>query len=319
MKQIIIQAGKVAFKVSWLLIKVYVPLSLFSSFLRQVGFFDWLSPYLSPVMQLMGLPGKASITLVASFLGNVYAGIATIPSLNLSAREITILGIIVGFSHNLLVETGILVKLKFANYRIAFFRIVLGILAGILANILLPKHVNGAILNPFFQSSSTVDWYKVTMGMLTTIIQILILVFVIQVAYETLKRWVFVQKVKPAFRALGRFFGISGGGVVPWLSGFFFGIVYGSGIMFQFVQNGLVRHKDASLITIFLVLAHAIIEDSLIFAIVGGSFWIILIVRVSIAFSILKILSIGEIYLKLSYIGAISKKDFKDGSILGST
>ncbi len=310
MKQIIIQAGKVAFKVSWLLIKVYVPLSLLSSLLRQIGFFDWLSPYLSPVMQLMGLPGKASITLIASFLGNVYAGIATIPSLNLSAREITILGIVVGFSHNLLVETGILMKLKFANVRIAFFRIFLALFAGVLANLILPDNIYGVVLNPFFKSSPQVDWYKVVMGMFTTIIQILILVFIIQVAYETLKRWSFMHKVKPAFHAFGRFFGISGGGVVPWLTGFFFGIVYGSGIMFQFVQNGLVKHKDASLITIFLVLAHAIVEDSLVFAIVGGSFWIVLLARIAIAFVILKILSWGNFYLKLNYIGSISEKEF---------
>lgn len=313
MKQIIFQAAKASFKVSWLLIKVYVPLSLLSAFLRQIGFFDWLSPYLSPIMRFIGLPGKASLTLIASFLGNVYAGIATIPSLNLDAREITILGIVIGFSHNLLVETGILIKLRFANVRIAFFRISLGLFAGFLANLILPENIHGVVLNPFFKSTSQVDWYKVTMGMLTTIVQILVLVFVIQVAYETLKRWTFVQKVKPAFHSFGRFFGISGGGVVPWLTGFFFGIVYGSGIMFQFVKNGLIKHKDASLITVFLVLAHAIIEDSLVFALVGGSFWIILLTRISIAFVVLKILSIGNTFKQLYKIGAVKESDFNVG------
>ncbi|NMC99049.1 MAG: hypothetical protein GYA62_04945 [Bacteroidales bacterium] len=312
MKQIIISAAKAAFKVSWLLIKVYVPLSLLSAFLRQIGFFDWLSPYLSPIMEFIGLPGKASLTLIASFLGNVYAGIATIPSLNLSAREITILGIVIGFSHNLLVETGILIKLRFASVRIAFFRIVLGLFAGFLANLILPEYIYGVVLNPFFKSVPQVDWYKVTMGMLTTIAQIIVLVFFIQVAYETLKRWAFVQRIKPAFHSFGRFFGISGGGVVPWLTGFFFGIVYGSGIMFQFVKNGLIKHKDASLITVFLVLAHAIVEDSLVFAIVGGNFWIILLTRISIAFIVLKILSIGNTFKQLYKIGAVKESDFND-------
>lgn len=247
-------------------------------------------------MVFIGLPGKASIAIIASFLGNVYAGIATIPALNLSAREITILGIIIGFSHNLLVETGILVKLRFANVRIAFFRIFLGIFAGFIANLVLPSEIYGAVLNPFFKTASTIDWYKVFLGIITTIAQIFTLVFLIQLAYELLKRWFYVQKIKPIFHVFGRFFGISGGGVVPWLTGFFFGIVYGSGIMFQFMQNGVVKYKDAALITIFLVLAHAIIEDSLIFAIVGGNFWIIFLTRVLIAFTILKLLSLGTIY-----------------------
>jgi hypothetical protein len=311
MKQLIINAAKIALKVSWLLIKVYVPLSLLSAGLRQVGFFDWLSPYLSPFMKFLGLPGKSSISLIAAFLGNVYAGIATIPSLNLSAREITILGIIIGFSHNLLVETGILMKLRFANIRIAFFRITLGLFAGFLANLILPEHVSGVVLNPFFKASATVDWYKVIMGIITTVLQILILVFLIQVLYESLRRWTFAKKIKPLVNKFGSFFGISSGGVVPWLTGFFFGIVYGSGIMFQFVQNGVVKHKDAALITIFLVLAHAIIEDSLLFAIVGGNFWIIILTRVGIAFILLKILSIGNIYKKLFLIGSAGEKENK--------
>lgn len=307
MKKIAINALKAAAKVSWLLIKVYIPLSLLSSFLRQIGFFDWLSPYLSPFMEFLSLPGKASITIIASFFGNVYAGIATIPSLNLSAREITILGIIIGFSHNLLVETGILVRLRFANVRIVFFRIFLGIFAGFIANLVLPTEIYGAVLNPFFKTPSTVDWFKVIMGIITTVVQIFALVFLIQMAYELLKRWVIVQKIKPSLHSFGRFFGISGGGVVPWLTGFFFGIVYASGIMFQFMQNGVVKHKDTALITIFLILAHAIIEDSLIFAIVGGNFWIILLTRVLIAFTILKLLSLGNLYKYLYRVGSGSK------------
>ncbi len=310
MKALIVNAAKSALKVSWLLIKVYIPLSILSAFLRQWGFFEWLSPYLSPFMNFLGLPGKSSVSLIAAFLGNVYAGVATIPSLNLTAREVTILGIIIGFSHNLLVETGILMNLRFANIRIVLFRLVLGLFAGFLANVILPEQFSATVLNPYFKTSETVDWYNVIMGMFTTILQIIALVFLIQLLYELLKRWTFMHKIKSYFHRFGMFFGISSGGVVPWLTGFFFGIVYGAGIMMQFVQNGVVKQKDAALITVFLILAHSIIEDSLIFAFVGGSFWFIFITRVTIAFITLKLLSYGNIYKKLYLIGSGIKEDF---------
>ncbi len=306
----VIVSWKASNEVSWSLVKIYVPLSLLTTLLRQVGFFDWLSPYFYPLMNIMGLPGKASITLLAAFLGNVYAGIATIPALALTPREITILGIIIGFSHSLLIETGILMKLRFTSYRIAFFRVFLGISAGILANLLLPHHIEGIVLNPYLQSTNEIVWSDVLMGILTTVVQIWLLIFVLQFLYETLRQSLLVQRTKPTMQSIGSFFGLSVGGIVPWLVGFFLGIIYGSGIMLQFAKKGIVTHKDASLITVFLVLAHAIVEDSLLFAIVGGNFWIIFLSRTIIAFIFLKILSFGNIYKKLSYIGVISEEKF---------
>ncbi len=309
-KNIVKTAFLAANEVSWTLIKIYVPLSILATLLRQVGFFDWLSPHLYPLMKLMGLSGKASITILASFFGNVYAGIATIPALELTVREITILGIIIGFSHSLIIETGILIKLRFATYRIAFFRIVLGLMSGIVANAFLPQHIEGIVLNPYLQVTSDINWINIFMGIFTTIIQIWLLVFILQLMYDLLRQWIFMQKIKPYVQSAGSFFGISAGGIVPWLVGLFLGIIYGSGIMLQFAKKGVIKHKDASLITVFLVLAHAIVEDSLLFAIVGGNFWIIFLSRTIVAFIILKILSIGNWYKKLTIIGVISEQDF---------
>jgi hypothetical protein len=261
-------------------------------------------------MKLMGLPGRASITILASFFGNVYAGIATIPALELTVREVTILGIIIGFSHSLIIETGILIKLRFATYRIAFFRIALGLFSGIVANALLPEHIGGIVLNPYLKATSEINWMNVFMGIITTIIQIWLLVFVLQLMYDLLRQWAFMHKIKPYIQSTGSFFGLSAGGIVPWLVGLFLGIIYGSGIMLQFAKKGVINHKDASLITVFLVLAHAIVEDSLLFAIVGGNFWIIFLSRTIIAFVLLKILSFGNIYKKLNILGVISEQDF---------
>ncbi|MCX7863088.1 MAG: hypothetical protein N2449_08865 [Bacteroidales bacterium] len=313
-KKLIANTIKTAFvsanEVSWTLIKVYVPLSILATLLKQYGFFDWLSPYMLPVMEAMGLPGKAAVTILASFFGNVYAGIATIPALNLTVREITILGIIIGFSHSLIIETGILIKLRFATYRIALFRILLGLISGIIANLLLPQNIEGIVLNPYLQGTDNIDWFNILMGIVTTIIQIWLLVFLLQFLYDTLRQWSFVQFIKPYICNIGSFFGLSAGGIVPWLVGLFLGIIYGSGIMLQFAKKGVINHKDASLITVFLVLAHAIIEDSLLFAIVGGNFWIIFLSRTIIAFLILKLLSFGQMYKKLHFLGVISEQRF---------
>jgi len=59
--------------------------------------------------------------------------------------------------------------------------------------------------------------------------------------------------------------GLSENAFVLWIAVSIFGIVYGAGILFRFVEKNELSRKDASLITVFLCLCHAIIEDSLLF------------------------------------------------------
>ena len=74
----------------------------------------------------------------------------------------------------------------------------------------------------------------------------------------------------------------------------YFGIVYGAGILFQFAEKNTLSHKDASLVTVFMVLAHAIVEDSFIFMVVGANFWWIFLTRIILAFVVMKLLSIKK-------------------------
>ncbi len=302
MKEILATTFKTSLKVAWLLIKIYVPFSIFSAFLKYSGFYDWISPFLSPFMHIIGLPGKAAVTLIAGFLGNVYAAIATIPSLDLTFRQITIIAIIIGFSHNLLVETGILIKLKFAKPQFALFRLLFGLTAGFLINFILPENISGTILNPF-TNSVEFSWLNVFKSMALTCLQFTIMIFVLNLLYEILKRWRYSQIIKQKLQKVSSLMGLTPGALVPWLAGFILGIVYGAGILFQFNENKSLTHKDACLVTVFMVLAHAIIEDTLVFVVLGANFWWIFITRILLAFIVMKLLSIKNLYKKFLWIG----------------
>lgn len=308
MKELFITTGKASLKISWMLVKIYIPLSLLTTFLKFTGFFEWLSPFLSPFMQLLGLPGEASVTIVAGFFGNVYAAVATIPALDLTFRQITLLGIIIGFCHNLFVETGILIKLKFARVGFAGFRIVFALIAGILANLILPEKIEGVILNPYMNPQSF-SWINSIKGMLVTCVQVTIIIFILNLIYELLKKWSFSKIVKTKLEGISSFMGLSPGALVPWLTGFILGIVYGAGILFQFAERKTLNSKDASLVTVFMVLAHAILEDTLVFVVLGANFWWIFIIRVSLAFTVMKALSIKNTYKKFLWIGLYKEKE----------
>lgn len=306
-KEAFAKAFKQSLRVSWTLIKVYIPLALVTTFLKQIGVLDFIAPYLSPFMKFMGLPGEAAITLLVAFTNNVYASIGTMAPLQLTFRQVTILGVMIGLAHTLFIETAVLMKLKMGTLRIAFFRIGLAIFAGVLMNLLLPQNVDGVVLNPY-TAAKAFSWLNTLKGMGITCGQIIVYMFIIMLCYEFVMLWKAPKKVQSALHAVPKAIGMSEQAFGPWIVGFFIGITYGAGILFQFAEKHKLSHRDVCLTTIFLVLAHAIIEDTMAFTVLGGNFWYIILIRVFTAFIVTRVLATKNLYRYFLWIGLPKEK-----------
>lgn len=125
------------FKTLWLLSKILIPVYLIITLIRLTPLIDWISVVFKPLMFLFGLPGEAAIVLVLGNTLNLYAAIGAIASLSLTIKQITILAVMLAFSHSLIVETAILKKLRVPGPQIVAFRISLGLLSGVVLNLIL--------------------------------------------------------------------------------------------------------------------------------------------------------------------------------------
>ncbi len=121
------------------LARIMVPIYVFITFLKFTPALSWLAKLFQPVMHLAGLPGEAAMVLVIGNVLNLYAAIATILSLALPARDITILAIVLTLSHNLFVESGVSHKTGVPGWLFFSMRLAAGLVAGILLNLVLPK------------------------------------------------------------------------------------------------------------------------------------------------------------------------------------
>lgn len=119
------------------LIKILVPVYIFVTFLKYTGVIKIIADFFSPLMSYLGLPGEAMLALLTSYLLNIYGGIAVISSLELGAREITILGTMIGIAHSLIIESAVFKKINVNLFKINFLRISMSIFAGFLLNIIL--------------------------------------------------------------------------------------------------------------------------------------------------------------------------------------
>jgi hypothetical protein len=69
----------------------------------------------------------------------------------------------------------------------------------------------------------------------------------------------------------------------PLLAGLFLGIVFGSGVIISFANDGSLTKRDLILVLVFLGICHSIIEDTLIFAALGANWWVLVSCRFALA------------------------------------
>jgi hypothetical protein len=124
------------FKTTWTLAKVIVPIYIIVTILKYTPVIGWIAILFEPLMQLFGLPGEAAIALVMGNLLNLYAGIGVMVTLPLSMKQITIMAVMLSFSHSLLVETAVSKRVGVSVPMVLTVRLGLMVLSGVLMNLL---------------------------------------------------------------------------------------------------------------------------------------------------------------------------------------
>jgi hypothetical protein len=77
--------------------------------------------------------------------------------------------------------------------------------------------------------------------------------------------------------------GLNRDAAVPLFTGIFLGIAYGAGIIIQVARQKGLPARELFLMGLFLATCHSVIEDILIFVVIGGNGLVILGVRLGLA------------------------------------
>lgn len=85
--------------------------------------------------------------------------------------------------------------------------------------------------------------------------------------------------VEPAMKGVG----LTRDAAVPLFTGIFLGIAYGAGIIIRVAQQKGLPARELFLMGLFLATCHSVIEDILIFVVIGGNGFVILGVRLFLA------------------------------------
>jgi len=265
-----------ALKSAWIIIKLIIPIYILAEVLYYYNILSYISFLVEPLTSLLDLPKEAALSIISGMFLNLYAAIAFAAPLDLTAREWTILAVFLGICHALIVETAVMKKLGISNIYSISLRVISGFIVAYLVT-LLPKDTFSNIVSNASVDARVYDslWDVLSTSFINSIdltVKIIILISIIIFIMDFIKTRKFIVESQ---KNVSKGFSL--------LVGVFLGITYGAGLLIKEAQNSSLSKRDIFYVGTFLMICHAIIEDTLLFVIFNANLTVIVIARVVFA------------------------------------
>ncbi|MBU8598881.1 nucleoside recognition domain-containing protein [Shouchella clausii] len=269
---------------TWTLGKIIFPVTLIVTLLGYTPLLDWLAKLIAPLMGLIGLPGEAAIPLVIGNVLNLYAGIGAILTFDFTVKEVFILAIMLSFSHNLIIESAVATKVGVRVSVIVAVRIFLALAAAFIINLVWSGGSEQAV---YGLASAQAPQATGVMGMVADglwtaflgVVQLAAIVIPLMLVVQIMRERNWLAVISKSLAPLTRLIGVGENTAVTLASGLTIGLAYGAGVMIDAVKEDRVKKKDLYVVFIFLVACHAVVEDTLVFLVLGIQVWPLLVIR----------------------------------------
>ena len=268
------------------LYKILIPFVFIIKILEISGAIEFTAEILEPLMSFVGLTPELGLVFVTAFLINIYAALVLfvniLPGIDVSVAEITILTTMILVAHNLPIECTICKAAGISVIYTASLRLISAFVLGFILKLI---YFNFGFLTETFQTFFTVkpppenNWYWF-LDQFTTLVYIFFLVCLMTTVLEILKIIGVEKLFEKVFMPPLRLFGIQKEAMNIIIVGMFIGIQFGGGMLIKEVKKGTIDKQSIFLSVSLLNLLHAMIEDTILMALVGGHISGILIARV---------------------------------------
>lgn len=256
----------------WIILKLVIPIYIIADVLFYYNTLSYISFLVEPITGLIGLPPETSLAIISGMFLNVYGAIAFAAPLDLTIHQWSILAVFIGICHSLVVESVIMKKIGLSNTYSYTLRISVGFFIAFLTALMPSQWFNSTIVENSFKiveySSITDLLYNSFLNSMILSVKIILLIIVLIFIMDFIKSRKFIQDSK---KNVSKGFSLT--------VGIFLGITYGAGILIKEVESGRISKEDIFYIGTFLMICHAIIEDTLLFVIFGADFTMVIVIR----------------------------------------
>lgn len=298
-KQYAVNLTKRSWKTFWNLIKVMVPVMIVVRIAQQFGLIEFLSPFLEPLMKLMGLPAEAGIVwLTGTFVG-IYASFGALPvlsGLEITSAQLSILCVLILFTHALPVEQAIIKRAGGSLIGTTALRIGTAIIYGIIISWIcrltgfLSEKADVASFRHFTKPANT--WSEWALSSASSLVMILIVIFLILMLLDFFDKVGITKWLMDLMAPLLKFSGLDRQTTPVTTIGILLGISFGGALIIQQTKEHNIERRALSLSLCWICLSHALIEDTGLMLALGADIWVLLVGRLIITLFIIKLLAI---------------------------
>ncbi|WP_456428265.1 nucleoside recognition domain-containing protein [Nitratifractor sp.] len=255
----------------WIVIKLVIPISILADVLQYSGWLAKVAFLFEPFTAILGLPPEATLSILAGVGLNLYAAVAFAAPLSMSPEQWTVLAIFLGICHSLPVENAVMKRLGISMRYSYILRLGAGL--GIAAIVAHSGLAGGTAVGKTAipELPHYVSWREMLGASLShalsLALKIALLVSLLILLMDGIKALPFLREI----RHLGRGFTLTVGVIL--------GITYGAGILIREREQGALGRGDLLFIGTFLMICHAIIEDTMLFVLFGADWRVVVAVR----------------------------------------
>jgi hypothetical protein len=284
----------------WIM-KILIPVSLFTALIAWSGFLDRIDFLLQPLMNILSLPAMAALPLLIGMLTNIYGGIAAMSVLPFSRDQLTLMAIFLLIAHNLIQEGVIQAKSGIHPFKATIFRLTAATFTVIAVAPFLNVTMTASeqavstltMTQPIIEALA--DWGLTTLSLSA---KIFLIIMCILTLLEILKTF---DLITPMVRALSPFLKVMGldqkVGFL-WLTAAIFGVAYGGAVIVEEVKAGHLTKEELEELHLSIGINHALVEDPSLFLSLGlNPFWL-WVPRVIVAILAERVLTLWRVLKK---------------------
>ncbi len=272
-----------------LLLRLMLPISLLTGFLRWSGALEALGQVCAPAMGIFRLPGEAAVPMISGMLGGIYALVGAMAVIPMSVEEVTILSAMVLVAHNLFVECAIqdrtgapwqwTLAVRLTGMAITGLIVAWSIAALQAADLpaIGPRVVPGDPRSAVPAAGTFGEFLRGwALQALSLVLKISLLITAMMVATEWIRARGILAELERRSDPMLRFLGLRRPVAFPWLTSQVLGVTLGSGLLIEEMRerSGYDPHDLRALHT-SIAISHSLLEDTILVAAMGASlFWI---------------------------------------------
>ena len=267
----------------WLL-KLMIPISLAVTLMQHFGILTWIATWINPLFVHFGLPGESAVAFISGATAGTYAGIAAMMSIPLTMKQASILALMIALCHALPMECAVNKKTGSSFWKMGAIRIIMALICAFCLNIILPDMQEKYIYLGAEADSSFWEVMKIWgVSQIKMSLMVVLIIYSLMVVQRLLEAYRLLDTLSRLLSPLMKLFGLPRHASYMWLVGNVLGISYGSAVMVELEEKGLVTREEANDVNYHLIMNHSMLEDTIVFAATGISALLLIITRLCFA------------------------------------